>query len=262
MSRLSPSICVRRDVSSAAAELGIEDHPVFQALPLAARQRIHQTGRQKWVAAFDPALAEEELHFVLRGVVGLFPGADDICVSLVPAGAVHGWDRALWPASPGPLAVPVMDSLLFSTPAASILETLGRDWLTRLVMLQAQQRLRALAAEACCNASHAVLERLAKWLVRLHEGSVCRPLRITQAQLAQMMGVQRTSINAAAARLQTLGLVRFSRGRVHVLNAEGLRAVACCAVPAASIAHRDAPLRAPENKSFARTPEPPPKRTG
>ncbi|WP_292060333.1 Crp/Fnr family transcriptional regulator [Brevundimonas sp. UBA5936] len=257
MSRLSSFSPSRAFITAPARELGVADHPVFQALPLEARQRIDATGRLQRTQSFGRALAEHELHFVLNGAVGLFPGARDICVSLVPAGAVQGWDRALWPTSPGPVAVPLVETLLFSTPAASILDTLGRDWLTRLVMLQAQQRLRGLEAEACCNASHAVLDRLAKWIVRLHEGSAGAPLHITQAQFGQMLGVQRTSVNVAAARLQALGLVRFGRGRVRILDLEGLRAASCCVAPAASLADRAAPVRAPESKSFLQAPESP-----
>ncbi|MGH7018523.1 MAG: hypothetical protein ACREEY_01500 [Brevundimonas sp.] len=42
-----------------------------------------------------------------------------------------------------------------------------------------------------------------------------------------MLDVQRTSVNAAARRLQALGLVRFGRGEVQILDLAGLRAVSC-----------------------------------
>lgn len=100
MSRLSSFSPSRAFITAPARELGVADHPVFQALPLEARQRIDATGRLQRTQSFGRALAEHELHFVLNGAVGLFPGAGDICVSLVPAGAVQGWDRALWPTSP------------------------------------------------------------------------------------------------------------------------------------------------------------------
>lgn len=228
MSRLSSFSLCHAFTSKAAVKVDVQNHPVFQALPLEAQQRVHNAGRLELARSFGSALSDDELHFVLRGAVGLFPKDDGICVSLVPAGAVQGWDRALWPTTPGSLAIPLMETLLFSTPAVSIVDTLGRGWLTRLVVLQAQQRLRALEAEVCCNASHAVVDRLAKWILRLHEGSGGIPLRITQAQFGQMLGVQRTSINSAAAQLQTLGLVRFGRGQLLILDLEGLRATSCC----------------------------------
>jgi CRP-like cAMP-binding protein len=72
-----------------------------------------------------------------------------------------------------------------------------------------------------------VSERLAKWLLRLHHGGNSAPLRLTQAQLAAMLGVQRTSINAAASNLQTMGAVRFSRGKASILDADSLADLSC-----------------------------------
>ncbi|HBY42400.1 Crp/Fnr family transcriptional regulator [Brevundimonas sp.] len=112
-------------------------------------------------------------------------------------------------------------------PADCVVDGLGRDWLNRLVARQSSRRLSGLAAEAACNASHLVQERLAKWLVRLHCGANGAPLRLTQADFGAMLGVQRTSVNAAAGRLQSLGLVRFGRGKVQILDLAGLRAVSC-----------------------------------
>lgn len=235
--------------SGARRRRGIEDHPVFQALPITTRQRILDTGRLHQRESFGPPLEEHELHFILQGAAGLFPALDDVCVSVVPAGAVHGWERALFPTSPGPWAVPLVETLLFSVPPASILDTLGRGWLTRLLALQAQQRLRALEAEVCCNASHGVLGRLAKWILRLHDECAGAPLHITQAQLGRMLGVQRTSINVAAARLQALDLVRFGRARLRILDLAGLRAASCgCSASAPSASSSAAP--APEGRSF------------
>jgi hypothetical protein len=72
-----------------------------------------------------------------------------------------------------------------------------------------------------------VPERLAKWLVRLHCGGNGAPLYLTQADFGAILGVQRTSVNAAASRLQTRDLVRFGRGKVQVLNLAGLRQASC-----------------------------------
>lgn len=213
-------------IHTADWEVDIGDHPVFQALPESARDRLRRTGGHACAGAFGPSLAPDELHFVLRGAVGLFP-AEQVCVSIVPAGAVQGWDRAYASDLPSPLATPLVETLLFSAPASALVDTLGRDWLRRLVAVHSLQRLREVEAEACCNASHTVLERLAKWIVRLHISCGRAPLRVTQSQLGRILGVQRTSINIAAAHLQALGLVRLGRGRLHVIDLPGLRLASC-----------------------------------
>lgn len=233
--------------SSPRSRLEVQDHPVFQALPADAQARIEACGRRASVAAREVLPNDGGLYFILSGVVGLFPGGGRICVAAVTAGSVHGWDQALEPGARRPEARALIDTVVCRVAAAPLVEAMGREWLTRLVARHATARLDALATEAACNASHLVPERLAKWLVRLHCGGNSAPLLLTQADFGGMLGVQRTSVNAAAARLQSQDLVRFGRGRVQVLNLDGLRQASCgCgeAVAPASAASRPA-IRSP-----------------
>lgn len=202
-------------------------HPVFQALPRSIQSIAQARSRLMTIPAGQPLVETGFLSFVLAGVLGLFPHGDRICVATVVAGSVHGWDHALDPDADRPTARALIDTTFCRVPADCVVDGLGRDWLNRLVARQSSRRLSGLAAEAACNASHLVQERLAKWLVRLHCGANGAPLRLTQADFGAMLGVQRTSVNAAAGRLQSLGLVRFGRGRVQILDLAGLRAVSC-----------------------------------
>ena len=52
-------------------------------------------------------------------------------------------------------------------------------------------------------------------------------LQLTQEFIAQMLGVRRTSVSIVANTLQRAGLIKYSRGRIGVLNLEGLRESAC-----------------------------------
>lgn len=211
----------------ARARFEVRDHPVFQALPPDARRRIEETGRALCLDAGEVLPNDGGLYFILSGVVGLFPGGGGICVAAVTAGSVHGWDQALEPGARRPQARALIDAQVCRVPAAPLVEAMGRDLLTRLVTRHATARLDALAAEAACNAAHLVPERLAKWILRLHCGGNGAPLLLTQADFGAMLGVQRTSVNAAAGRLQAQGLVRFGRGKVQVLDLGGLRRVSC-----------------------------------
>ena len=214
------------------AHLVVQDHPVFQALPPNARSRIEATSRSQSLAAGEALPDDDDLYFVLTGGLGLFPGSGGVCVAMTPAGAVHGWDHHLASGAPRARVRALIDTLVGRVPAEAVLESMGRDWLERLVARQAPSRLAGLAAEAACNASHLVPERLAKWIIRLHCGGNGAPLHLTQADFGAMLGVQRTSINAAAGRLQALDLVRFGRGKVQVLDLAGLRQAACgCGEP-------------------------------
>lgn len=213
-------------------DLGIRDHPVFQALPAKIQSMMQAHSTPTALAAGEPLVEDDHLSFILAGVVGLFPDKGRICVATVVAGSVHGWDHALERDNDRPQARALIDSRICRVPSSCILEGLGRDWLTRLVARQSSRRFNLLAAEAACNASHRVQERLAKWLVHLYCGANGAPLHLTQGDFGGMLGVQRTSINAAAGRLQDEGLVRFGRGKVQILDLAGLRAASCgCGAP-------------------------------
>ncbi|WP_292037148.1 MULTISPECIES: Crp/Fnr family transcriptional regulator [unclassified Brevundimonas] len=219
---------INASAGASRVALDICDHPVFQALPPDV-QSTAQTHSLLETLPTGRILPESgSLSFILSGVLGLFPNSDGVCVATVVAGSVHGWDQAFAPDNHPPGVRALIDTTLCRVPASQVVGGLGREWLTRLVARQSSGRFNEIAAEAACNASHLVQERLAKWLVRLHCGGNGAPLHLTQGDFGAMLGVQRTSINAAAGRLQALGLVRFGRGRVQILDLAGLRSASCC----------------------------------
>ena len=85
-----------------------------------------------------------------------------------------------------------------------------------------------LMAQTCvCNHFHTIEARLCRWLTTMSERSDNVHLRLTQEFLAHMLGVQRTSIGLIANALQQTGSIRYSRGRVEILNLDRLRMGAC-----------------------------------
>ena len=99
---------------------------------------------------------------------------------------------------------------------------------------------RALSAQtqqvAACNALHELEERLSRWLLQSRDLLQSDILPLTQEFLAQMLGVQRSSVTLVARKLQEAGLIRYRRGHIHVLEVEGLQD-ACCECYAAINLH-------------------------
>jgi hypothetical protein len=80
-----------------------------------------------------------------------------------------------------------------------------------------------------CNALHSVDARLARSVLEALERSRDgRTLPVTQEAVAEMLGVQRTTVTAAVAQLQAAGALRSSRGSLEVLDRKALEAAACC----------------------------------
>jgi CRP-like cAMP-binding protein len=94
----------------------------------------------------------------------------------------------------------------------------------------------ALARQTvACNAFHALEARLARWLLMTSDRALSGEFFLTQAFLAELLGVRRASVNEAAVPLQQRGLIRYSRGRITILDRKGLEAASCrCYGPATS----------------------------
>jgi CRP-like cAMP-binding protein len=97
-------------------------------------------------------------------------------------------------------------------------ETLARH--EQALLIQAQQ-------SAACNAYHSVESRLSGWLLRVHDLFDSDKLPLTQGFLAEMIGVRRNTVSVVAHTLQKAGLIRYRRGRVEIIDLEGLREVSC-----------------------------------
>jgi CRP-like cAMP-binding protein len=76
-------------------------------------------------------------------------------------------------------------------------------------------------------ASHDVEARLCRWLLRARDLSGSDTLLFTQEFLAEMLGVRRTSVTTTAHTLQRAGMIKYSRGRIQILDLEALREGAC-----------------------------------
>jgi len=90
----------------------------------------------------------------------------------------------------------------------------------QVVFVQAQQ-------SAACNASHTLEARLSRWLLRSRDLSGSDTLTLTQEFLAQMLGVERSSVSVVAHILQQAGVISCSRGQIKIVNLEGLQDASC-----------------------------------
>ena len=84
-----------------------------------------------------------------------------------------------------------------------------------------------IAQSGVCNRFHNIDERLARWLLMTHDRIGSDQLRATQESIAQMLGVRRSSVTAAARGFQKQQIIDYRRGRIEILDQGKLHA-ACC----------------------------------
>ena len=95
-------------------------------------------------------------------------------------------------------------------------------------VLQGVQSQSAILGQlAGCNRLHEAEARLARWLLMVRDRTEVDTFLLTQEFLAVMLGSRRTTVTAAAGELQRKGLIRYSRGRIHISNPESLQNIAC-----------------------------------
>jgi len=97
------------------------------------------------------------------------------------------------------------------------------DLLLRFAQVVIAQEEQSVA----CNALHSPEPRLARWILQSQDRLNMKVLPLTQDYLAIMLGVQRTTVSAAASQLRDEGLIRYSRGQLQILDRPRLERRSC-----------------------------------
>jgi len=90
-----------------------------------------------------------------------------------------------------------------------------------------QSLITQMAQTAVCNRHHSVNQQLCRWLLLSLDRLRSNELKMTQELIANMLGVRREGVTAAAGELQKAGVIRYSRGRITVLDRAKLEQLSC-----------------------------------
>lgn len=99
--------------------------------------------------------------------------------------------------------------------------------LQALLLRYTQALITQMSQTAVCNRHHSVEQQLCRWLLLSLDRLSSNELTMTQELIANMLGVRREGVTEAAGKLQTRGLIHYSRGRITVLDRPGLEAQVC-----------------------------------
>ena len=99
--------------------------------------------------------------------------------------------------------------------------------LQRILLRYTQALFTQLAQQSACNRSHNMEERCARWILMTQDRVRQDEFPLTHEFLAYMLGARRASVTLAAGILASAGLIRYTRGRVHVLDRARLEEASC-----------------------------------
>jgi CRP-like cAMP-binding protein len=96
-----------------------------------------------------------------------------------------------------------------------------------LLLRYTQALITQMAQTAVCNRHHSVDQQLCRWLLLSLDRLSSNQLTMTQELIADMLGVRREGVTEAAGKLQKIGVIRYSRGQITVLDRPQLEQISC-----------------------------------
>jgi CRP-like cAMP-binding protein len=116
----------------------------------------------------------------------------------------------------------------FRLKAQSIKDEFNRGGpVMHLLLRYTQALITQMAQTAACNRHHSLDQQLCRWLLLSLDRLQGSDLVMTQELIANMLGVRREGVTEGALKLQKLGLIRYARGRITVLDRPGLEQRTC-----------------------------------
>jgi CRP-like cAMP-binding protein len=130
-----------------------------------------------------------------------------------------------------------------STPSRAVVQSAGRGLrltaqlmrdefnkngsVLHLLLRYTQALITQMAQTAVCNRHHSLDQQLCRWLLLSLDRLQGDELVMTQELIANMLGVRREGVTEAALHLQQAGLIRYTRGRISVLDRAALERRTC-----------------------------------
>ncbi len=130
-----------------------------------------------------------------------------------------------------------------STPSRAVVQSAGHGFSLKVDLLKSeferfgatmhlllrytQALITQMAQTAVCNRHHSIDQQLCRWLLLSLDRLTSNELSMTQELIANMLGVRREGVTEAAGKLQNAGVIHYRRGRITVLDREGLEAKCC-----------------------------------
>jgi CRP-like cAMP-binding protein len=193
----------------------------LEPVELAVREYVYRRG--------EPA---EFVHFPVDGVISLVAEMDDgraVEVATVGREGMAGLPvflQAAYTSAHDSFCQIPGSSLRMPADRLSDLANNGGA-LQSLLQRYTQALFSQVAQSSACNRVHAIEQRCARWLLLTQDRVGRAQFPLTQEFIAQMLGVQRSSVSGVASTLQKEGLIRYTRGVITILDRRGLERVSC-----------------------------------
>lgn len=181
--------------------------------------------------AYEPGKPITDIYFPLTAVYSVVAVADgQVALEVATVGheGMVGLPVYLGAASSPQASFCQIPGETVRISSADFREALNRDGaLHELLNRFTQATMVQVAQNVVCNRSHTTDQRMARWLATTRDRVGRDQFPLTQEFLSQMLGVHRPTVSETARRIQSQGLIRYSRGIITVTDRDRLVHTAC-----------------------------------
>ena len=180
---------------------------------------------------YDAGEAVEEVWFPMSGVVSLMTILDNdrmIETAAIGREGLVGVTCGPMNARAASRAIAQVEGVSACCPSEVFADALHQSEAMRTALAKFTESLFAQVQQtAACNAQHRLDERLARWLLTIHDRSEGDRFKLTQADIAGMLGVRRATVSEVGSALESRALITRGRGWVEVLDRKALEGASC-----------------------------------
>jgi CRP-like cAMP-binding protein len=183
----------------------------LQLVPMALGQVLHESGD-----------LQRQVYFPTDSIISLLYVLEDggsAEISVVGNEGVVGIVVFMGGESTPSRAIVQSAGHAYQMVGQTLKELFNSDAAMQLLLLRYTQSLiTQMAQTAVCNRHHSVDQQLCRWLLLSLDRLTSNKLVMTQELIANMLGVRREGVTEAAGKLHALGVIRYARGRITVLD--------------------------------------------
>jgi CRP-like cAMP-binding protein len=194
--------------------------PQLQPVELALGHSLYESGGQL-----------DHVYFPVEGIVSLLyvtQGGNSAELAVVGCEGMIGVSLFMGGETTPNRAVVQSKCLAYRLAAQALKDRFGEGGALQIILLRYTQALiTQISQTAVCNLHHSVDQQLCRWLLLSLDRLPTNQLQMTQELIANMLGVRRQGVTESAGKLEKLGLIRYSRGLITVLDRPGIEKRVC-----------------------------------
>ena len=211
----------------------LQNH-LLAALPRAELQRclpqLKQVAMPLGMVVHEPGATQSHIYFPTTAIVSLLyiiENGASAEIAVVGHEGFVGVPLVMGGESMPSRAVVQSAGVGYRLKGQAIRDEMEHSQVRSVLLRYTQALMTQISQTAVCNRHHSLDQQLCRWLLLSLDRLRGNELIMTQELIANMLGVRRESVTEGALKLQTAGLIRYSRGRILVLDREGLEHRTC-----------------------------------